>query len=163
MPCRHPHLRGGPPGGGGPAEGLWAALASRAAGELHPGPGPVGKGDRVRGIPRGPGGHPGSYRGRCTQGGPVTGGVSAWSSRARSCGDRTVWGGPSWAVQRLSGGHMAAGAWHRERLSLCQLVPPAPSRAPGVGSPRSRHYCAPAGRRETPPTAGDPEQAPRPL
>ena len=63
--CRQGHASQTPPtwrraaGGGGPAEGLQAVLAS-GAGELHPGPGPAGKGDGVRVSP-GPGGHPGSY------------------------------------------------------------------------------------------------------
>lgn len=84
------------------------------------------KGGRGESLPRARRA-PRELLGCCTQEGPVTGGVSAWSSWALS--RRRL----SWAAQRLLGGHTAAGAWYWERLSLRQLVPPRSTPSPRGG------------------------------
>lgn len=131
-PADAPRLRGGPPGwrasrgalGSAGLLGGWRAPPRARA---------SGKGGGGGRNPPGPRRAPRELPGPLHPGRPSHRRCEHVEQSGRSRGDRTVWGGPSWAAQRLSGGHTAAGAWHRERLSLRQLVPPAPPQAPGVG------------------------------
>lgn len=178
---RTPHLEEGRRGGG-PAEAL-SQCPSLRCWRAPPGARASRKGGQGESLPRA-GRAPKELLGHCTQGGPVTGGVSAWSSWALSRRQ------PSWAAQCLLGGHSSrrlvlgapqppsAGApplhpGPRGGLATVRALPrqlaghhpgpPSRSAAPHALPLRSEHQH----RRPTwvcpPPTAGDPKQAPQPL